>query len=175
MNAPSPPRQPALSQFPGPCVAFISVPTPPPSVCTAATCWHVSVFVCPRLCVHTRAFEYAAGEGSRKTGAEEERVGRGARGRTKWFSAAKEGSAQAPLSPVPPVLHKHEPPGAAAQTENPRISAVTAKPRCRRPSSVPPTPEPFRPSATACLNRPPALLSVHRWQSQGSERLGCSL
>ena len=101
MNAPSPPREPAPSQSPGPRVAC--VPTPPPSVYTSATCWPVSVFVCPRVCVHTHASEH-------EPGAERERGG-GAVGGEPNGSQLRRKEAPGPRClPSPPVLHKHEPP-----------------------------------------------------------------
>lgn len=112
-----------------------------PRVYKTTTCWHVSVFVCPRLCVYIGGRRWGRFE---RTWHRRGEAGAQGEGRTKWFSAAKEGSASAPLSPVGCEscinMSPRRPPGSSPGPKIPEISAVTAKPRCPRPSSVPLTP-----------------------------------
>lgn len=156
--ATGPPREPlgrgrgtALSGSPAPCV-----------VCPCAPgCLHDHhVLAHERLCVSEAVSTPARGRTRRgkvrRNPAQMRRGGVGVAGRNDSQLRRKEALASCSLQP-PPVLHKHEPRGAAARPKIPprpaRTSAVTAQQRCRRPRSVPWAQQPFPPAATSRLHR----------------------
>jgi hypothetical protein len=109
------------------------------------------------LCVRRRAFEDAAEQGSRSRVQMARRGVAGWGWGTKWFSAAKEGSASAPLSRsrrkscINMSASAHTP-GAATRDRIPEIAAATTEPN-RGLVHQALFPQPFCP----CLNGPRAL------------------